>query len=356
MNYQLYKEEDFNTSKWSGGTTTELAIFPEGADYLNRDFIWRLSSAVVELDESDFTRLPEYDRVLMVLEGDVVLAYKNERVVRLQQLEQDRFDGAFFTRSYGKIRDYNLMVRKGCQGFLDTLDLSKDYTEPECEDPEQYAHICQTFYCREGYGVITFSGQTCMVEEGQQLVVQYDSLEAVSVGVMGEGLIIRAQIFYDDMILSEQEIPKEKGTFEDFKACMKLSLTNFRGSRFVFRYLNELWYDESLQKGIHKIERFYLPMLTWFVGIAAFGIYGGIHWPPLFVLLALIGWTLFTLFVISPLLYFLAVPKPVKAHIKRVDALNEYERGLWQEEKTANPVADRIQRKYKISAKERTKD
>lgn len=354
MNYQLYREEDFNTSEWSGGTTKELAIFPENAAYSSRDFIWRLSSAVVEHDESDFTRLPDYDRVLMVLEGDVVLAYRGERVARLQQLEQDRFDGGFLTKSYGRIRGYNLMVRKGCQGFLDTLDLTETFTEPEREDPEQYAHICQTFYCREGYAVVSLDGQTCMVKEGQQLVVQYDSLESVPVGVMGEGILIRAQIFYDDMVLAEQEIPEEKGTFEDFKECMKLSLTNFRGSRFIFRYLEALWYDESLQKGIRKIERFYLPMLLWFAGIAVFGIFGGVHWPPLVVLCVLIGWSLLALFVISPLLYFQTVPKPVKAHIKHVDALNDYEKVLWQREKDANPVADRILKKYKFTVKDET--
>ena len=41
---------DYRSSRWSGGTTTELAIAPAGADYGARDFLWRVSSATVELE------------------------------------------------------------------------------------------------------------------------------------------------------------------------------------------------------------------------------------------------------------------------------------------------------------------
>ena len=65
---------DYVTTQWSGGATTQLAIAPKGAVYADRDFLWRLSSATVELDESDFTPLPAYDRVISTLRGDMVLA------------------------------------------------------------------------------------------------------------------------------------------------------------------------------------------------------------------------------------------------------------------------------------------
>ena len=43
---------DFQVSTWSGGKTIQIAISPEGAAYADRDFLWRVSSATVELDES----------------------------------------------------------------------------------------------------------------------------------------------------------------------------------------------------------------------------------------------------------------------------------------------------------------
>ena len=49
---------DFVTTTWSGGKTTQLAIAPDGASYAERAFLWRISSATVELEASDFTPLP----------------------------------------------------------------------------------------------------------------------------------------------------------------------------------------------------------------------------------------------------------------------------------------------------------
>ena len=118
MKTYYYKEENFSVSAWSGGQTKELAIYPRGQKYIDRDFIWRLSSATIETEESDFTRLPDYDRVLMVLDGEVVLEYNGERVAKCGTLEQDSFDGAWKTKSYGRITDFNLMVRKGNAGYL----------------------------------------------------------------------------------------------------------------------------------------------------------------------------------------------------------------------------------------------
>ena len=50
-------EKDYKVGQWSGGTTTELFIWPEGADYAKREFSVRVSSARVGLEESDFTPL-----------------------------------------------------------------------------------------------------------------------------------------------------------------------------------------------------------------------------------------------------------------------------------------------------------
>ena len=62
-------KSNYIISQWSGGTTTQLAIAPEGAVYADRDFLWRISSATVDLEESDFTALPDYVRLISVLDG-----------------------------------------------------------------------------------------------------------------------------------------------------------------------------------------------------------------------------------------------------------------------------------------------
>ena len=55
MSWKKYGEADYITTRWSGGTTTQLAIAPEGAVYADRDFLWRLSSAGVDDDYSKFS-------------------------------------------------------------------------------------------------------------------------------------------------------------------------------------------------------------------------------------------------------------------------------------------------------------
>ena len=50
MEWKLLTREDYATTNWSGGTTTQLSIAPEGAVYADRDFLWRRSSATVELE------------------------------------------------------------------------------------------------------------------------------------------------------------------------------------------------------------------------------------------------------------------------------------------------------------------
>lgn len=351
MDYKVYKEEDFNIENKPAGQVKELAAFPEHAACQQQDVTWKISSQSISGEEAQLDRIPGYDRVLMVLSGDVVLAYEGQRVARLSALEQDRFDGGFSTKSFGRIKSYDLTVKKGNAGYLDVLKLSNEKEIPELEDTEEYAHICQTFYCYEGYGVVTFAGESCMLRQGQQLVLRFDASESVQVGVMGEGTLIRGQIFYGSMDASCKADAAERGTFADFAECMKLSLTNFRGSRFVFRYLNHVWYDESLKAGIRKIERFYLPMVLWFAGIAVFGLYGASLWKPFTVLYVLIAWTLLVLLGLSPLLYFLAVPKPVRAHIKKQEDLTEHEKNVQRQELEANPRAEKILKKYKITGR-----
>ena len=50
ITWERLTQADFVTTEWSGGTTTQLAISPERAAYGDREFLWRLSSATVELD------------------------------------------------------------------------------------------------------------------------------------------------------------------------------------------------------------------------------------------------------------------------------------------------------------------
>ena len=353
MNIKIYKSENFMQSRWTGGTTTQLAIFPEDANYLKRNFIWRLSTATCDLEETTFSKLPDYDRVLMVLKGDVVLAHQDVRVTRLSELEQDRFDGGYITKSFGKITDYNLMTAKGNKGYLDVIELTAESKELTFERDEELDCFDVTFYCRDGYATITAGTETFMLMPGQQMVASFAAGDEVKMSVMGDGTLIRGQIFYDykPEELGPTIIPAEKTSFDDFKTCIFLANTQFHGAKYLFKSLKTTWYDEALSKGIKKVEGFYLTTVVFLIGILAIA-FGGLsvfteNWQ---WIAAIGGFMLLDFFVISPLIYLPFVPKPVKAHIKDINNLTPYEQGVYEAELGRNERVEKIMRKYKNSA------
>ena len=113
-----------NVSEWSGGETTQIAIYPENKKYKDRNFIWRLSSATVDIDSSVFTKLEDYNRIIMVLGGKLELNHNDKEIVYLNEFDQNEFDGANDTTTVGKCIDYNLMMKKGqCTGKIKTLTI-----------------------------------------------------------------------------------------------------------------------------------------------------------------------------------------------------------------------------------------
>jgi environmental stress-induced protein Ves len=111
----IRRKEELTTSRWSGGTTTELFIHPAGSSYASRDFDVRISTATVELETSEFTLLPGYSRILVVLEGSLRLHFETDKPfdVELEELEQITFPGHYQTTGYGKVRDFNAMTSAG---------------------------------------------------------------------------------------------------------------------------------------------------------------------------------------------------------------------------------------------------
>ncbi|MBO5564278.1 MAG: HutD family protein [Lachnospiraceae bacterium] len=117
--YSVIRPENYQTTNWSGGTTTEIYIAPTGSLYGDRTFDFRISSATVDVEESTFTPLPDYDRIIMSLSGPLSLQHDGGPVNELSAFMPHSFDGASDTISVGKVTDFNLMLRKGkCSGFV----------------------------------------------------------------------------------------------------------------------------------------------------------------------------------------------------------------------------------------------
>lgn len=124
MKYKILKKADYTTTQWSGGDTTELYIYPEDANYQKRDFQFRLSSATVNVEKSEFTKLEGVSRKLMLLSGEMELVHKDKYNKKLMPFEQDSFMGDWNTESYGQATDFNLMTRLNCTGELEHIKIS----------------------------------------------------------------------------------------------------------------------------------------------------------------------------------------------------------------------------------------
>lgn len=125
MEIKILHKEDFQTSEWSGGKTTQLYIYPLDAQYAKRDFKVRISSATVEMEESDFTRLEGVKRYLMILEGSLRLVHKGRKECLMNPYAVEEFMGDWDTKSYGRVRDFNLMLRNGAEGSLEYVEISE---------------------------------------------------------------------------------------------------------------------------------------------------------------------------------------------------------------------------------------
>lgn len=162
-------ETDYPTSRWSGGSTTQIAIAPAGADYADRDFLWRVSSAVVELEQSDFTPLPDYWRLIATLEGEIRLRHGDGEPLLLRPLHVHAFDGAVSTVSRGRCRDFNLMLRKGAaEGEMEAFRLQSG-SMPLPEDPRGGD---QLLYCAEGSLSLSDGEQSCSLSAGMSLLTE----------------------------------------------------------------------------------------------------------------------------------------------------------------------------------------
>ena len=82
---RIFSENDFLLSKWEGGTTKQLFIYPETSNYTARHFKLRLSVARVDLEESKFTSLPGTNRKLIILDDGF-----ERKVYRLKRNDHKR--------------------------------------------------------------------------------------------------------------------------------------------------------------------------------------------------------------------------------------------------------------------------
>ncbi|MBO0437069.1 HutD family protein [Vagococcus fluvialis] len=182
MKLTIISKADYKTSTWSGGETTELFLFPPSGDYAKQEFDFRLSTATVELEESDFTSLPGFERLIMSLDKPLELHHRTVdelRIVRLKPFEVDQFSGSDLTKSFGKCKDFNLIYSNKKQGGMKTIYTSA-LTHP-------YTGVTYIYYALKDV-VINVSGEKIKLNKGKTLVVsEISDAELIVINSVSEG-------------------------------------------------------------------------------------------------------------------------------------------------------------------------
>ncbi|RYM34911.1 hypothetical protein ERX46_05920 [Brumimicrobium glaciale] len=178
MKFKILTPKNFQTTNWSGGTTTQLYISPESATLANKDFNLRISTAKVEANESTFTSLPGINRKLMILEGGITISHEDQYSKHLKPFDVDTFKGDWKTTSIGTCTDFNVMTTGDKEIGLYPLRMNgaKNFKFApllNCKD--------LFFYATNGNITVEISGEDYLLQKGNLLVIQDFDVPSIAI-------------------------------------------------------------------------------------------------------------------------------------------------------------------------------
>ena len=102
-----------------------IIYIPTTSNYKDLNFGFRLSRATIDVEESEFTPLPNVSRKLMLLDGELELIHDSHHSKKLKPLQFDTFSGDWSTKSIGKATDFNLMTTGDVDGNYSVIKAKK---------------------------------------------------------------------------------------------------------------------------------------------------------------------------------------------------------------------------------------
>lgn len=118
---KLISKDSNSPTEWYGGSSAELTTYPQNSSFANRDFLWRLGYAKINIPQSTFSKLCGVSRHLMVMSGKVELNHAGHYKKTLCELESDSFSGDYDTNTSGTCSVFNLMTRENYKGLLTSM-------------------------------------------------------------------------------------------------------------------------------------------------------------------------------------------------------------------------------------------
>ena len=177
MVYHLLKKNDYQTSRWSGGETTQVFLYPPTGKYEPGKFDYRISTASVEVEESIFSALPGYKRLLMSLNSKLELTHETTSHTvnkKMNPFEVDAFDGEDKTVSVGQCQDFNVIFKPTYSSDMSALF---NVNHKQLSSGKRY------FYYMLTKGVMTYTDQegkhVAKLEVGDCIMVEEDHTKSL---------------------------------------------------------------------------------------------------------------------------------------------------------------------------------
>jgi len=182
MSIKIHPVEGRNTINWAGGTSTEMFIYPSDGSFTDRNFIFRISSATVEVKESDFTFFEGITRHLMILKGELNLTHVGRYNKQLSVYDQDTFSGEWETKSQGEVTDFNLMLKGGAEGSLQHVELDENAKKVFTKRSDYYFVYVTNGLCTVD-GTSLFTGDLVEIEKGEAKFIAIEDCDLVLIEV-----------------------------------------------------------------------------------------------------------------------------------------------------------------------------
>jgi environmental stress-induced protein Ves len=193
MGYQIITADKFKPVSWSGGTSTELFIFPLTSVYQQLNFEFRLSKATVETDKSDFTVLPGISRKLMILSGKITISHEGHYSRQLDKFEVDEFEGSWKTTSIGKCTDFNLMTSGKITGKLHGMVIKdKQKVSHEIKKNSDWLFI----YMNSGKVSLEINNKIANIGKDELLLLNKPTLAVLEIKGVEHSELVFAEIYY----------------------------------------------------------------------------------------------------------------------------------------------------------------
>jgi len=183
MNIKQIKYNDIKETTWSGGTTKEYYIYPENASYDSKEFLVRLSAAIIE-DTKPFTNFIGYKRYFTMLDNSIELSVNGTQIDK-ERLQVITFNSEDDVTSYSLGTDLNLMVKED----IPESNLFVDNGFMGCED--DFIFIVALFE-----QTVKVNNQDYVLDYLDALVIENTSREKVDIFAPFKVMFGRAKLPY----------------------------------------------------------------------------------------------------------------------------------------------------------------